>query len=81
MDGCPAQLTFGEPSCNKLEFMSRGNSKNFIANPKLVRKRMNKEDRYSHLVPRDSILCKFSPYLHHTAQIIVVKEGKNNHIC
>ncbi len=38
MDSCPAQLTFEEPLSNKLEFISHGNSKNFIANPKLVRK-------------------------------------------
>jgi hypothetical protein len=72
MDGCPAQLTFEEPSSNKVEFISRGNSKNFNANPKLVRKTMNKEDRYSHLVPMDPILCKFSPYLCHTTQSIVI---------
>ncbi len=51
MDGCPAQLTSKEPSSNKLEFISCGNSKNLTANPKLVRKTTNKEDRYSHLVP------------------------------
>jgi hypothetical protein len=39
---------------------------------------MNKEDRYSHLVPMDPILCKFSPYLCHTTQSIVIKEGKND---
>ncbi len=81
MDGCPAQLTFEEPSSNKLEFISRGNSKNFIANPKLVRKTMNKEDRYSHLVPMDPILCKFSPYLCHTTQSIVIKKGKERSHC
>jgi hypothetical protein len=78
MDGCPTQLTFKEPPSNKLEFISRGNSKNFTANPKLVRETMNKEDRYSHLVPMDPILCKFSPYLCHTTQSIVIKEGKND---
>jgi hypothetical protein len=41
---------------------------------------MNKEDRYSHVVPIDSILCKFSPYLCHTTQSIVMKEGKNDRI-
>ena len=41
---------------------------------------MNKEDRYSHLVLVDPILCKFSPYLCHTTQSIVIKEGKNNDI-
>ncbi len=81
MDGCPAQLTFEEPLSNKLEFISHGNSKNFNAHPKLVRKRMNKEDRYSHLVPMDPILCKFLPYLCHTTQSIVIKKGnKNNRV-
>ncbi len=60
MDGCPAQLTFKEPSSNKLEFISRNNFKKFIANPKFVCKTMNKEDRYSHLVPMDPILCMFA---------------------
>ncbi len=78
MDGCPAQLTFKEPLSNKLEFISRGNSKNFIVNPKLVPKTMNNKDRYSHLVPMDPILCKFSPFLCHTTQSIVIKEEKND---
>jgi hypothetical protein len=80
LDGCPAQLTFKEPLSNKLEFISRGNSKSFVKNPQLVQKMMNKEDRYSHLVPMDPLLCKLSPYLHHTMQSIVIKDGKNNHI-
>ena len=75
--GCPAQLTFKEPSSNKLELISSGNSKNFIANPKLVRKTVSKEDRYSHLVPMDPILCKLSPYLCHTTQSMVIQERKN----
>ncbi len=53
LDGCPAQLTFEEPSSNKLEFISCGNSKSFVENPQLVQKTMNKQDRYSHLVPMD----------------------------
>ncbi len=78
MDGSLAQLTFEEPPSNKLEFISRGNSKNFIANPNLVRKTMNKEDRYSHLVPMDPLLCKFSPYLCHTTQSRDIKEDKKD---
>jgi hypothetical protein len=39
---------------------------------------MNKEDRYSHLVLMDPLLCKLSPYLHHTMQSIVIKDGKND---
>jgi hypothetical protein len=41
---------------------------------------MNKEDRYNLLVPMDLLLCKLSPYLHHTTQSIVKKDDKNNHI-
>ncbi len=41
---------------------------------------MNKEDRYSHLVPMDPLLCKLSPYLCHTIQSIVIKDSKKNHI-
>jgi hypothetical protein len=78
LDGCPAQLTFEEPSSNKLEFISCGNLKSFVENPQLVQKTMNKEDRYSHLVLMDPLLCNLSPYLHHTTQSIVIKDGKNN---
>jgi hypothetical protein len=41
---------------------------------------MNKEDRYSHLVPIDPLLCKLSPYLCHTMQSIVIKDGKKDQI-
>ncbi len=80
LDGCPAQLTFEEPSSNKLEFISCGIWKSFIENPQLVQKTMNKEDRYSHLVPMDLLLCKLSPYLRHSMQSIIIKDGKHNFI-
>jgi hypothetical protein len=76
----PAQLNFKEPSSNKLEFISCGNLKSFVENPQLVQKTMNKEDRNSHLVPMDLLLCKLSPYLHHTTQSIVIKDGKIDRI-
>jgi hypothetical protein len=63
-----------------LEFISCGNLKSFVENPWLVQKTMNKEDRHSHLVPMYPLLCKLSPYLPHTMQSIVIKDGKNNHI-
>jgi hypothetical protein len=50
LDGCPAELMFTEPLSNKLEMIRRGNSKSFDKHPELVKKAMNKEDRYSHLV-------------------------------
>jgi hypothetical protein len=68
LDGCPTQLTFKEPLSNKLEFISCSNSKSFVKNPQLIQKMMNKKDCYSHLVPMDPLLCKLSPYLHHTTQ-------------
>ncbi len=37
---------------------------------------MNKEDCYRHLVPMDLLLCKLSPYLLHTMQSIIIKDGK-----
>ncbi len=80
LNGYPAQLTFEEPSNNKLEFISHGNSKSFVKNPQLVQKTMNKEDCYYHLVPMDLLLCKLSPYLRHTMQSIVIKDSKNNRI-
>jgi hypothetical protein len=78
LNGCPTQLTFEEPSSNKIGFISRGNSKSFVENPQLVQKTMNKEDRYSHLVLMYPLLCKLSPYLCHTTQSIVIKDGKND---
>jgi hypothetical protein len=66
LNGCPAQLDFEEPLSNKIEMIDRGNLKSLNANTALVLKTMNKEDRYSHLIPLDEIMCRFSPYCCHT---------------
>jgi hypothetical protein len=42
--------------------------KSFNNNTDLVLKTMNKEDRYSHLIPLDEIMCHFPPYCCHTTQ-------------
>jgi hypothetical protein len=42
---------------------------------------MNKEVRYSHLIPLDEIMCCFSPYCCHTTQTMVIKARKNNQLC
>jgi hypothetical protein len=78
LNGFPAELTFKEPSSNKLEFISCGNLESFVENPQLEQKTMNKEYRYSHLVPMDPLFCKLSPYLRQTTQSIAIKDGKNN---
>jgi hypothetical protein len=60
LDGCPAEFMFTEPLDNKLAMLKRGNSKTFKANPDLIKKAMNKEDHYSHLVPIDKDLPRLS---------------------
>ncbi len=81
LDGCPAQLDFEEPLSNKIEMIERGNSKTFNNNTALVLKTMNKEDRYSHLIPLDEIMCRFSPYCRYTTQTMVIKAGKSDCLC
>jgi hypothetical protein len=81
LDRYPAQFNFKEPLSNKIEMIDQGNSKSFNANTALVLKTMNKEDRYSHLIPLDEIICHFSPYCCHTSQTMVIKAGKNDRLC
>jgi hypothetical protein len=81
LNGCPAQLNFEEPLSNKIEMIDQGNLKSFNANTALVLKTMNKEDRCSHLIPLDEIMCHFSPYCCHTTQTMLIKAGKNNQLC
>ncbi len=71
---------FTEPLDNKLKIIRQGNSKSFNDNPDLVRKAMNKEDRYSHLVPINEDICRASAYLRHTIQMVVMKLGKNDRL-
>ncbi len=81
LDRCPAHLDFEEPLSNKIEMIDQGNSKSFSANTTLVLKTMNKQDRYSHLIPLDKIMCRFSPYCHHTTHTMVIMAEKNDRLC
>ncbi len=76
LDGCLAELTFKEPLSTKMEMISRRNSKSFNENPEIVKNTMNKEDRYSHVVALDILICLLSPYLQHTMQTMVLKRQK-----
>jgi hypothetical protein len=60
--------------------MSRWEFQEFCPESSAGSKTMNKEDRCSHLVPMDPLLCKLSPYLRHTMQSNVITDGKNNRI-
>jgi hypothetical protein len=81
LDCCPAQLNFEEPLSNKIKMIECRNSKSFNDNTNLVLKTMNKEDRYSHLILHDEIMCRFSPYCHHTTQNMVIKAGQSDCLC
>jgi hypothetical protein len=80
LNGCPAEFMFTELLDNKLAMLKCGNSKTFKANPDLIKKAMNKEDRYSHLVPIDEDICRASAFCHSTTQTVVIKPGKANQI-
>ncbi len=81
LNGFPAKLNFKEPLSIKIEMIERGNSKSFNNNTALVLETMNKEDRYSHLIPLDKIMCHFSPFCCHTTQTMVIKAGKSDRLC
>jgi hypothetical protein len=68
LDGCPAQLDIEEPLSNKIEMSKHGNSKGFNNYTNLVLKTINKEERYSHLIPLDEIMYHFFSILlpHHS---------------
>ncbi len=71
LDGFPAELMFKEPLSNKMAMVSRGNFKSLNDNPEIVKKTMNEEDRYSHIVSLDILICLLLPYLRHTTQTMV----------
>ena len=75
--GCPAELQLIESAASKLEMMKRGNQKSVNDNPDIVREKLNKEERYSHIIAIHPLMCLFSPYLRHTAQGMVIKDGKD----
>jgi hypothetical protein len=81
LEGCPAELMFKKSLNNKMEMISRGNSNSFNNIPGIVKKTINKEDGNSHIVPLDILICLLLPYLWHTAQTMVIKEGKNPQLC
>ena len=81
LDGYPFELTLDEPLSNKSLMIEPGNSKSFNDNPELVLKTMNKEERYSHVLSLDKLLCTFLAYCRHTTQTLVIKPGKNERLC
>ena len=56
-----------------------GDQKIFIDNPDVVKKTINKEDQYSHLLTIHHFSCLFLAFLHHNSQGMVIntKPGSN----
>ena len=42
-----------------------------------MKKTINKEERYSHLLPMHDWVCLLGPHLHHNSQCMVVNPGSN----
>jgi hypothetical protein len=74
---CPARISFEETSAMKAAIILKGNQATFKMYPEIVTKMMNKEDRYSHLLPVKLWVLHFSPWCCHTAQGMQVKPEKN----
>ena len=81
LTGAPFEFDYEEPLSNKLEMIKRGNSVAFEQNLPLVQKAINKEDKYSHLVPLDMQICTFSPHCRVTSQCLIQKAGKTDRLC
>ena len=81
LTGAPFEFNYEEPLANKMEMIHRGNSAAFEQNLSLVQKAINKEDKYSHLVPLDMQICTFSPHCRATKQCLIQKAGKTDRLC
>lgn len=76
-DGCPAEFHFDESRASRSQAFSRGNHSSYRRNPEKTAKAMNKEDKYSHVLPIDEDVAILSPYTRHTPQSCVDKTGKS----
>ena len=75
--GCPSELVFEESRENKITLLRRGNQRSVSDHPKIANKKMNKEERYSHVAPFPSWLARFAWMAHHVPQRMIIKEVKN----
>lgn len=56
--------------------IARGNQKSLNDNVDLIIETMNKEERYSHVIPIHSYLCRFGPSCQHVPQGLNLRKGK-----
>jgi hypothetical protein len=71
--GCPSIINYEDASDMKSFIIKKGNQVTFKMYPETVTKKMNKEDRNSHLLPLKLWVLYFSPWCRHMAQGILVK--------
>ena len=76
--GYPYELNFEESIETKLKIMGRGNQKRFVQHSEQVAKgiSINKEEDSSHVFPLHEWVCRSGPNMRHTAQGMVMKDGK-----
>ena len=75
-EGVPSSFDWVEPRENKMARLDMGNQPSIERNEELVRKTINKEDRYSHVLPMARWIPRFSPYCRHNYQGLITKNGK-----
>lgn len=75
-EGVPSSFDWVEPRENKMARLDMGNQPSIERNEELVRKTINKEDRYSHVLPMAKWIPRFSPQCRHNYQGLVTKNGK-----
>jgi hypothetical protein len=74
--GTPHKFVWTEPRANKLKQIEIGNQKSVTANEDEVRKTMNKEHKFSHILSCQEWVASISPYCRHNAQGMNLKKGK-----
>ena len=78
--GCPVEFDVEESAKSKHDIISRGNQKAFDNKKKEVKEMMNKEEKFSHVVPLKKYILDASPFMRATPQIIVQKPGKDDRV-
>ena len=78
--GCPADFVLDESAASKSLMIKRGNQKKFVMNDEKVKETVNKEDRFSHLIPLPHWILDCSPYCRHNSQGIIIKAGKTTEL-
>ena len=56
--------------------MGRGNQKSVVHHSEQVPKSINKEEKNGHVFPLHKWVCHLGPNMRHTAQGMVMKDGK-----